>query len=436
MLAGILLPELDDALDEHLPAAVSDVVFGGGADAARTVLDAIASSLITVTSLTFSLTVVTLQLASSQFSPRLLRTFTRDRFVHVTLAVFLATFTFALTVLRSVRSASETAGGTSAVVPQISVTLAFVLAIASVVSLVLFLAHLAREIRVETMLATVHTSARDTADRLHPRREGGSLPPPVTVAAPPSNAVVLPAASSGFLDRVDDRALYEAACELDVTVAVIRLPGASVVAGTPLAHLWTTRNGATLLPDAVQRMQETLDAAVVVSTERTEEEDVAFGLRQLTDVAAKALSPGVNDPTTAVHALGHSSAFLCELVGRDLGDRVLSDEDGTVRVVLTRPSLPDLLDLGLTQPRRYGAADPLVLGRIADLLHELAWVCTSTGRRDLPLERATGDQLRRLTATAGQQDFDDVESAILQEKFDAVRETLLRSTPPTTVGTA
>ena len=112
--AGILVPLLDVRIDQQLPGVLDTLVFNGDPGAARTVLDAVASSLITVTSLTFSLTVVTLQLASSQFSPRLLRTFTQDLFVQVTLAIFLATFTFSLTVLRSVRSAL---GGRSDVRP-------------------------------------------------------------------------------------------------------------------------------------------------------------------------------------------------------------------------------------------------------------------------------------------------------------------------------
>lgn len=103
VVAGIVLPRLDAHVDGGLPGWLNDLLFGGDPDAARTVLDAVASSLITVTSLTFSLTVVTLQLASSQFSPRLLRTFTRDLFVQATLALFLATFAYSLTVLRAVR---------------------------------------------------------------------------------------------------------------------------------------------------------------------------------------------------------------------------------------------------------------------------------------------------------------------------------------------
>ncbi|MER6008930.1 DUF2254 family protein [Nonomuraea angiospora] len=169
---GVALPRLDAAIVHELPPWLTSFLFGGGASAARTVLDAIASSLITVTSLTFSLTVVTLQLASSQFSPRLLRSFTRDRFVQLTLALFVATFTYALTVLRSIRTAED---GQMMFVPQISVTTGFALALASVLALALFLAHLARAIRVETMLRKVHAEANDTLRRVLPPRRASGL---------------------------------------------------------------------------------------------------------------------------------------------------------------------------------------------------------------------------------------------------------------------
>ena len=195
--SGIGLTRLDSGVDGQLPAAVTAYLFGGDADAARSVLSAVVGSLITVTSLTFSLTVVTLQLASSQFSPRLLRTFSGDRFVQGTLA--------------------------------------------------LFPAHLVREIRVETMVRNVHTQARARATLLR----------------------ILP--------------------ELD---------GDAPAVGVPVPA-----------------------AGVVPITARTP----GYGLRQLTDVATKALSPGINDPTTAVHTLGHSAALLGEMAQRDLGPAVLRD---------------------------------------------------------------------------------------------------------------
>lgn len=426
VLAGLLLPVLDARLDDHLPGPVADVVFGGGAGAARTVLDAVASSLITVTSLTFSLTVVTLQLASSQFSPRLLRTFTQDRFVHGTLALFLATFTYALTVLRTVRSPSDDGSGlaSAAVVPRISVTVAFLLAVASVVCLVLFLAHLAREIRVETMLARVQTEACRTADLLYPS-DGTvtSTPPDEEVVVPPS-AVPVPATRSGFLSLVDEEALLDVAVATGVTVVVDRLPGSSVVAGTPIAWCWPT-TGDVVDPADLDRVRAVVRTAVVVGPEPTQAQDLAFGLRQLVDVASKALSPGINDPTTAVHAVGHASAFLCSVADRRLGDQVARDDEGVLRLVVRRPNVPALLDLAVAQPLRYGAADPVVLTRVAALLGEVAW-CTS---RPLVLG-AVREQLTRLETVVGAQAFDEVERAQLQAEVDRARSALTRATAP------
>ncbi len=398
---GVGLPRLDAGIDQGLSSATTAYLFGGGPSAARTLLGAIAGSLITVTSLTFSLTVLTLQLASSQFSPRLLRTFTRDRFVHFTLGLFVATFTYALAVLRTVRDVTSTQ---TVFVPQLSVTVAFVLAIASVVGLVLFLAHLAREIRVETMLRKVHGDASDTIRRILSEHEPGS--DSVVGPDPPIDAVPMSATASGFLLALDEHALLAAAVEADAVLLVDRFLGDSLVAGTPIGVRWSPTGP--MDSDIVTRLGEQVAAAISTGFERTAVHDVRYGLRQLTDVATKALSPGINDPTTAVHALGHCSALLCELAGRDLGPRILRGEHDQIRVVMSRPDLADLLDLAITQPRRYGAADPFVLGRLFDLLRELAW-CVQTQDQ----QHAVTEQLARLRATAAAQDFAAAETARL-----------------------
>lgn len=376
-------------------------------------LSAVAGSLITVTSLTFSLTVVTLQLASSQFSPRLLRTFTRDRFVHITLALFLATFSYALTVLRTVRNDGTDQPGS---VPQVSVTTAFVLALASVVALVLFLAHLAREIRVETMLDTVHGDARTTVRTQLAELDPQPAPASHTPAPqPPADAVRLSVRSSGFLVRIDEDDILAAAVAAGAVLMVDRSPGSFVVAGTPVGASWA--HSAPIDPERRAELADRVAAALHTGVERTQVQDVAFGLRQLTDVAVKALSPGINDPTTANYALGHTSALLCELTGRDLGPRLLRDEAGTVRVVLRRPGFAELLDLAVAQPRRYGAADPAVLARLAALLEELAWSARTPQQRD-----AVTGQLGRLRVTAAEQDF--AEQVDLRRLTDRVERAL------------
>lgn len=408
VVLGVALPALDSVVDGQLPESVSIFLFSGGPEAARSVLQAISGSLITVTSLTFSLTVVTLQLASSQFSPRLLRTFTSDRFVHGTLALFLAAFAFALTVLRSVRTEGS---GNTAFVPEISVTVAFALAVASVVGLVLFLAHLTREIRVETMMRNVNAETRETIDRVFPEERPAHGAEP----APASGAFLIESNSSGFLTSLDKGALLQAAEESGAVVRMDREPGSSLVEGVPFATAWPAEPGGMLGHDAREKLAQDINAAVATGFERTNVQDVGFGFRQLVDVATRALSPGINDPTTAVHVIGHLSALLCRLVGRNPGPEHLTDDDGRVRVVLLLPTLRDLLDLAMDQPRQYGAADPAVAGRLLGLLHELAW-CDRKGQYRTEIL----DHLGRMRSAIGAADYSDPERNNLLDKADSI----------------
>ncbi len=363
LILGQVLPSLDRQLDDSMPPVVSGILFGGGPEAARSLLETIAGSTITVTSLTFSLTVVTLQLASSQFSPRLLRTFTRDRFVHNTLALFLATFVFALTVLRSIRV--ETSAG-SGFVPEIAVTTAFALTVGSVVGLVLFLAHLARQIRVETMLRDVHRETDETLERVFPEHDARRP----SVPAPGSRPDTIRAPSSGFLTRIDTRALVAAAARLDGFVSLDVAPGTSLVAGIPVARVWSAGE-VPLDGDRLAELDDAVSTSLRTGFERTSTQDPSFGLQQLLDVTDKALSPGVNDPTTAVHALSHISAVLCSLTARTTGPITLYDTNDQARVNLTLPSFAELLDLVMDQLITYAFTDPRTAGRSIAMLSEV-----------------------------------------------------------------
>lgn len=406
VVLGTALPALDAALDGQLPTSVSALLFSGGPEAARAVLQAISGSLITVTSLTFSLTVVTLQLASSQFSPRLLRTFSSDRFVHSTLALFLAAFAFALTVLRSVRGEGS---GSTLFVPEISVTVAFVLAIASVIGLVLFLAHLTREIRVETMMRRVNLETQETIDRVFADDRPARLPGPVPV----SSGVPINSSSSGFLTSVDKEAFLRAVMKCGAVVRLDLPPGSSLVAGVPFATAWALDERAILGAETREKLTHEVNAALATGFERTNVQDVGFGFRQLVDVAVRALSPGINDPTTAVHVIGHLSDLLCLLAGRDPGPEHLTDDDGRIRVVLSLPTLRDLLDMAMDQPRKYGAADPAVASRLLGLLHELAW-CD----RELQYREEILDHLEQMRIAILAADYSDRQLRSLLKKAD------------------
>lgn len=406
---GIALPELDQAL-----AFGEDpirFVFTGGPSAARTILSAIASSLISVTTLLFSLTIVTLQLASSQYSPRLLQTFVRDRVVQTCLGILLGTFVYALVVLRSVRSADE-AQGTS-FVPRISVTVAFVLTLAAVGALVAFLSHQTRQLRVETMMRDVHVEAGATLRRLlHQLEEDEQADSPLPPV--PSRARPVCAQHSGFLVQVAEGPLLDVLTEARTTLRLVVRPGEPVIEGTPIGWAWCDDPAG---EPQVDRLADSIRQHVTVGYERADLGDPSYGLRKLVDIAARALSPGINDPTTAVHALSHVSDLLGVATRRVHWTRRVADDTGVERLLVTSWDFATLLDLALTQPRYYGREDPAVVDRLFGVLAEVAWRVDDDRQRaaltrQLELLRAqvgsappvgwTGEDVRRrVTAVEG-----------------------------------
>lgn len=343
---------------------LSHVVFPGGAESARAILQAIAGSVITVTGVVFSLTVVTLQLASTQFSPRLLRTFLRDVSNQIVLGTFLGTFSYALVVLRAIQT------GTSPeqdVVPPLAVTGAYVLAAASVIALVYFIDHIARSIRIDSLMREVNEDTVAIVNDIHPNARGTGAAPSAP-PDPPEWAEPVAAPRSGFVQAVDDEKLLQAALAEDVVVQVEPMIGDRVIAGSPLAWIWAKDQRC----EATVQLTAAIERAVQVGYERTMQQDVAFGFRQLVDVATKALSPGVNDPTTAVHAVGHLAALLSLLVRRDVVPIIHRDDEGDARVVVPVADVCGYLDLACGQIRRYGAGEPAVTSELLHMLRDVA----------------------------------------------------------------
>jgi uncharacterized membrane protein len=381
---GIALPRIDVIVDGSLPTAVDSAVFNGGADTARSVLSSIAGSLITATSLTFSLTVIALQLASSQASPRVLRLFARDRQVHWTLAAFLGTFAYSITVLRSVRAEAE---GAPEFVPRISVTLAFVLTLLSVVMLVFFLGHLAAQLRVETMLKEIHADTDHTIDRVG-ERNAAAQAYTYDVAIPDIQHAIT-AETSGFVTGHDHDLLVQAAEKNAIVVRETTRVGENIVEGTPLAFWWPADH-ATLQADA-DAVNTAVRGAYAIGYERTAAEDVDYGVQQIVDIALRALSPGVNDPTTAVHALGHLSALTARILTMPTLPGALSGPDGQLCVISAVQEKAKRVDAALGPLRHYGAEHPAVVERFVQVVSELSYLCA-----DAEVDAALLDQLDAL----------------------------------------
>lgn len=365
----------------------SVLAFQGTADDARSLLIDISGTMVTVIALLLGLAVVALQLSSTQYSPRLLRNFLRDRPVQVVLGLFVGTFAYSAAGLFTV---GVSAGQRSDEFPRFAVTVAIVLLFVSLVGLVVFADHLAHSLQVDRIMRQVELNTLPLIREL-----------PVAAASavePPSSAVAIPARVSGYVQVVRVEPLLAAASTVGVSIRVRPRPGEHVVAGTVLGWAWTDAPGTRDLD--VDRLDEALHAAVRIGFERTLEQDPEFGLRQLLDAACKALSPAVNDPYTAIQAIDHLAVLYAELAGRPLGDRVASAGDAAVAVSVPGCSFRALLSLGVGLIRRYGAAEPTVIAALLRLLS----VCLT----------ATGDDLERWAAI-------EAEAALLVA--DAERET-------------
>lgn len=400
---------VDRAVDDKLPPAVSGFMFGGGPPAARSLMEAIAASTITVTSLTFSLTVVTLQLASSQYSPRLLRTFTSDTFVHNTLALFLSTFAFALTVLRTIRDEDDQSIG---FVPEIAVTLSFLLALATVIGLVLFLGHLSRQLRVERILKDVRDDFMTTVGEVGLHEEGS---PPLP--AEPSTALPVKSTTSGFLVEINESALLDVAKRFSAHIVVQTPPGDFLVEGVPFVRVWRTESETedSWTSDQMEELQRSVMDALSIGFERNTVQDIGFALQQLLDVAVRAISPSVNDPTTCVHALGHLSAALSRIAREAPTPHIHKDDDGRIRLVTQRRGLPTLLNLVVSQICTYGMDDSRVAGRLVELLVDVSWN-DSTGKH----REAIAEEAQRVARALSGTQLDPVDRQQLSERCSAI----------------
>lgn len=294
-VAGALgLIELDRS--ELIPRwLLEQWLYDGGATGARTLLGAIASSTIGVAGTVFSITIAALSLAAGQMGPRLLRNFTRDRGNQFTLGVFLGTFCYALMVLRSVRTATEGGG----FVPHLSLSVGIVLAFVCVATLVYFVGHMAGRINVDTVIELVSDDIHSAIGRLT-TDERQPDPPPLTFWR---DATPITDARRGYLQQLDEGGLAAWAAEHETAICLLVRPGDYVFPGVPIA----------LMLPPVEGADHAVRDATALGPQRAGSSDLRFAVRQLVEVAVRALSPGINDPHTAVSVLDRLGAVLCEM---------------------------------------------------------------------------------------------------------------------------
>lgn len=352
-------------LDAASPLAV--LLFQGTSDDARNLLIGIASTMVTVIAVVLGLTVVALQLASTQFSPRLLRNFLRDVPNQVTLSAFVATFAYSTAGLYTVGIAG---GQRTQDYPRLAVSGALLLLFVSMVMLVFFAHHLAHSIQVDQVMKGVEKATLKVIERSFVPGDPG-----IRMPNPPRGATALPVPRSGYVQAFHVEAFVRVLASRGLTARMVPMVGRHVIAGAPLAWVWgsTGEGERPLASDAGAELRQALVQSVRIGYERTLEQDVAFGIRQLADVASKALSPAINDPYTANQAVDHLGSILAALSLRQHGPQAVADAQGTERLHVPARDFAYLVDLALGQVRRYGANEPRVVRALLRVCRDLVW---------------------------------------------------------------
>lgn len=371
-----------DPADGTLLAALE---FGGTGSQARDLLMTITGTVVTTIALVMGLSVVALTTASMQYSPRLLRNFLRDTTNRQVLSVFMATFAYCASGLYVVGIGPD--ADTS--FPRLGVSLSIVLLFLSLGAVVVFADHLSHSLQVDSIMQRVERHSLGVVRRITPAEDARVC---LDFPTPPAWAVPVIAKSSGYVVTAHPEDLLPVALAHGVSLRLTRRVGEHIVAGRTLADIWTP-SASDPVPD-LKVFAHALDDAVGIGFERTQQQDIAMGVRQLVDAACKALSPAINDPYTAVQAIDHMSVIFAELAKHPLGPVVVRQGDSLVIVPSRR--FQDYLATMCGLVRRYGSAEPSVSLALLRLLND----CAVVARHDWERLLAIADQAWLVTADA------------------------------------
>lgn len=349
---------------------------------ARSLLSSIITAMISFTALVFSITIVVIQLAASQYSPRILRTFQEDRIIQGTLGTFVATFLFAMVVLATLP------GDADAKLPELSLAVAILLVALSTAIFVYYLHHVTTIMRIAHTVAAIGAQTRADIKRHHLRF---SEPPAFARPAPVDRLVLAP--RPGVLAHSDLNSLAVIARRYRCAVSVLPNPGDFVPQGAPVLAVHRVAGEEPRDVDPTKLL-----SAITLGPERVHGQDIAFGFRQLADIAERALSPGVNDVTTAVRAVQESHDLLRHLAARPQPSWwVVAGQGGVTRVYARRQTLDSFLAVAVDDVLQAGQGQPRITTLLAAVLADLATVAPEAQR---PAINRRLTRLRELSSDA------------------------------------
>ncbi len=411
---ALVLVEIDSRSErdwlEDYPLA-----FGLGADGARGMLTAIASSMLTVAALAFSLTLNAVSQASGQFTPRIFRNFMRDRANQFVLGYFVSVFAFCLLVLRTIRGADELK-----FVPSLAVMTGLLLAIGGVLVLIFFIHHIAASLEITTILDNITEETKTAVEKLFPQALGEAATQEEKLDSVDAFEGKLwqkvPAADGGYVQNVDTDGLLKFACDNEMLIKMRRGIGEYVGRGSALAEVASMKASTPILDDDDLG---SLNELFSVGRFRTIEQDIGYGIRQIVDIALKALSPGVNDTTTAVNCIDNLGEIVGEIARRRLPEKIRS-KGNVPRVTVKAPDFDDYVETAFDQIRISGKANQAVFERLLSALIFIGECTNAAGRRD-----ALGEQAKLIGQYADQTLSTDYEKEKVRTRLSEARQSLI-----------
>ncbi|QDH80868.1 DUF2254 domain-containing protein [Echinicola soli] len=355
ILAAFGLVFLDDAVEME-PSGLFSYFLIGSADSARSVLSTIAGAMIGVAGTVFSITLVALTLASSQFGPRLLQNFMHDKLNQVVLGSYIATFTYCLVVLSTVKSSDSLQ-----FLPTISVGFAIILALVNIFLLVIFIHHISINIQADQVVSNVNSSLNENFRRLFPKGEEEEEEA-LEISAGKIEELkqnarykeIYRVKSSGYLQVVNRERLISLAKEIEGFIEMKKHAGHFLVEGQEVFAVYGDK-------ELEEGFEGRLLSSLIIGDKRNSTQDSEFAIRQMVEVASRALSPGVNDPYTAITCIDKLTDSICYLTAVDLPGPYRFDEDEKLRLILRTMSFDGVVGVAFNQIRQFGQSSPAVL---------------------------------------------------------------------------
>ena len=364
-----------------------------GTQSAGTLLSAIATSILTVAGSIFSIVIVAIQLASGQFGPRMLRDFMHDRVNQLTLGICGATFVYQLAILWAIEDSKDIS-----FTPQISVFVGFLLAVISTFVIIYFVHHIAETVHADNLIARIGKDLESSIHHVLPEsREQSRNNRPAEVRQVQevpvdfeAQAIALPSQHNGYIHKIDYSALCAIATQHNLILKLLYRPGQFAVKNSKLLYAYAEKN-----PDIASHPTLSIDIneTFTCGNQRKPDQDIEFPIRQLVEIAIRAISPAVNDPFTAIRCIDRLSMRLCQIPQRTPQPVYRFDDNHQLRLIINPVTFEFVVKAAFDQIRQYGATDVSVSIRLLEAIEKIGEQChTQPQKRSL---RRQADMIQR-----------------------------------------